>query len=164
MCRIEPLLESVEREVVRRESVHARARRKLTQARVVARRQQLRVAGDDIQLPATVEREPSLRALGVGQGFAIGSFVVGIAIYLLLWFFIARKASNVAKWILVVLLALSMLSVLYTLAMSFALTVTTLLGLAMYALEIAAVVFLFRDDAVAWLTHREPAADPATFD
>ena len=113
---------------------------------------------------ASVEREPSLRALGVGQGFAVGSFVVGIAIYLLLWFFIARKASNVAKWIFVVLLALSVLSVLYTLAASFALTVTTLLGLAIYALEISAAVFLFRDDAVAWLTHKEPTADPATFD
>ena len=100
----------------------------------------------------------------MGQGFAVGSFVVGIAIYLLLWFFIARKASNVAKWIFVVLLALSVLSVLYTLAASFALTVTTLLGLAIYALEISAAVFLFRDDAVAWLTHKEPTADPATFD
>ncbi len=112
---------------------------------------------------ASVEREPTLSAVGVGEGAAVAAFVIGLAIYLLLWFLIARKASNVAKWVLVVLLALSVLSLLSTLASSFALTATTLLGLAVYALEIAAVVFLFRDDAKAWLKG-EAAADPAAFD
>ena len=85
-------------------------------------------------------REPGMVELGLGSGFVIGTAVVGYAIYLLLWFLIARKASNLAgPWGL-----------------------TMLIGLAVYALEIAAAVYLFRPDAAAWLKGK--AADPATFD
>ena len=105
-------------------------------------------------------REPGLVELGLGSGFVIGTAVVGYAIYLLLWFLIARKASNVAKWVLVVFLALGLISLLGALAGPWGLTM--LIGLAVYALEIAAAVYLFRPDAAAWLKGK--AADPATFD
>ena len=108
-----------------------------------------------------LETQPGVAELGFGSGFAIGSMAVGLAIFLLLWFFIARKASSVAKWILVVLLALSVISLPGMLMGQWNLGVV--LGLGVYALEIAAAAYLFRADAAAWF-RGEPTADPATFD
>ena len=111
-----------------------------------------------------VEREPALQQLGLDGGFVTGMFVVGVAIYLLLWFFIARKASTVAKWILVVLSAVGLLSFLASFATGqVTFDQSAMLGAAYYALEVAAVVFLFRADANAWFRN-EWKADPATFD
>jgi hypothetical protein len=108
-----------------------------------------------------LETQPGVAELGLGSGFAIGSMAVGLAIYLLLWFFIARKASSVAKWILIAFLALSVISLP---AMVMALwDLGVVLGLAVYALEVAAAVYLFRDDAAAWFKG-EVSTDPATFD
>jgi len=108
-----------------------------------------------------IENEPALAELGAGSGIVIGSFVFGMAIYLLLWFLIARKALGLAKWVLVVLLALSLISVPGMLMHLFSLT--NVIGLIVYALEVAAVVYLFRKDALAWFAGEKPA-DPAAFD
>ena len=45
---------------------------------------------------------PGMAELGLGAGFFAGILVVSYAISVLLWFLVAHKASNVAKWILVV--------------------------------------------------------------
>jgi hypothetical protein len=107
--------------------------------------------------------EPGMQQLGLGGGFAIAIFAVGTGIYLLLWYLIARKAMNLAKWVLVVLVALSVVSLLTTLATAFTLNLTTMLGLATYILEVAAVIYLFPGDAVAWLKGSKPA-DPTAFE
>jgi hypothetical protein len=111
---------------------------------------------------AALQSEAALRDLGLGSGFALGLFAFGLAVYLLLWFFIARKASNIAKWVYVVLLALSIPSLVSSLS-TFSFSMGGLLGIAVYALEVAAAVFLFRADAIAWLKG-QPSAGPATFD
>lgn len=111
---------------------------------------------------AALQNEPALRTLGFGSGLVFGLFAFGLAVYLLLWFFIARKASNIAKWIYVILLAMSVPSLISSLG-TFTPSLGNILGIAVYALEVAAAVFLFRTDAIAWLKS-EPAADPATFD
>lgn len=104
---------------------------------------------------------------GTVQGILIGIsvFVVGIA--LLLWYFIARKARNDAKWVLVILTALGVYSMLKEIVFEtvskdlyFALnTVSTLLG-------VYAVWLLFRPDAVAWLKSKgaDGPGDPKTLD
>jgi len=62
----------------------------------------------------TAESQALMAAASAGtvQGILIGIsvFVVGIA--LLLWYFIARKARNDAKWVLVILTALGVYSML----------------------------------------------------
>ena len=108
-----------------------------------------------------LDSQPGVAELGLGSGFVVGSMAVGLAVYLLLWFFIARKASSVAKWILIVLLALSVISLPALVLAPWDLGVV--LALAVYALEVVAAVYLFRDDARAWFK-REWNADPATFD
>ncbi len=87
---------------------------------------------------------------------------IGMAIYLLLWFLIARKASNVAKWVLVVFVAIGAVSFLAALT-SARFDAAMMLALVVYALEIAAVTFLFKEDAKAWLKG-EWDTDPAAFD
>jgi hypothetical protein len=111
---------------------------------------------------AELNRDPAMEQLGLGGGFVIGMLALGMAIYLLLWFLIVRKASNVAKWVLVVFVAIGLLSFAASLP-SFTLDVNSLLALASYALEVAGVACLFRSDAVAWLRGERPA-DPAAFD
>lgn len=109
-------------------------------------------------------REPALAQIGLGTEILIGMMVVTTAIYLLLWFLIARKASNVAKWFLVVFTALGAATFLSSLAaLGLRTDLNVLLSLAYYALAVAAVVFLFKPDAVGWL-RGERHADPAAFD
>lgn len=108
-----------------------------------------------------LEAQPGVADLGIGSGFLIGSMVISVAIYLLLWFFIARKASDVAKWILVAFVVLSLVSVPGMIAAG--LDFGVMLGIAVYALEVAAAAYLFKPDARAWLKG-ERAPDPSTFD
>ena len=86
-----------------------------------------------------------------GPGFLIATTTIGLAIQLLLWFFIARRASAVAKWILVVLVALGVIALAVSLARNPMIDgVAGIIGLITYALQIAALWMLFRPDARAW--------------
>lgn len=108
-----------------------------------------------------VANDPAMQQFGLGGSFMIGTLAVSFAIYLLLWYLVAHKASNVAKWILIVLVALGVASL--PLALSGPLGITALLNLAVYALEVVALVYLFRADAKAWFNGERPS-DPAAFD
>ena len=98
----------------------------------------------------------TLRALAISHGTSPGAqFIAGLAAFLwniLIWFLIARRASNIAKWIFVVLLAYSVVAMVWgiqwyiNLGAYYALC-TGFLTL----LEIAAAAYLFRGDAVIWL-------------
>ena len=78
-----------------------------------------------------------------------------------MWHLIAHRASNAAKWILVVFTVIGVLLALPGLAGPW--NSTLALSLMVYALEVLAVVYLFRPDARAWLDGKGQA-DPATFD
>jgi hypothetical protein len=121
------------------------------------------VLGYDAML-AELDRQPGMRQLDLGAEIAVGTMVISLAIYLLLWFFIARKASVVAKWILTIFTAFGVVAQVYRVAtVGFAIDVNAVLGIAYYALAIAAVVYLFKPDAEAWFKGEKPA-DPAAFD
>ena len=113
------------------------------------------------KLTELAANDPGMRQLGLGTGFLVGIMVASYAIYLLLWYLIAHRASNAAKWILVVFTVLGVLFALPGLSgtwdSSFA------ISLVVYALEVLAVVYLFRPDAKEWLAGKVQA-DPATFD
>ncbi|WP_126173252.1 hypothetical protein [Altericroceibacterium xinjiangense] len=103
-------------------------------------------------------RQPGLSELGLTGGFAIGVFSLSLAVYLLLWFLIARKGSAIAKWILIALVAIGLTTLPSALSAPF--TWGTVFGLLVTALEVAALVFLFREDAKAWLRREDPADPP----
>lgn len=106
--------------------------------------------------------DPATAGLGMGGGFLIGTYLIGLVINLLLWYFIARKASNIARWIFVVLVGIGLLfgiPTLFTLGISL-IMVTTLIG---YAITIAMIALLFREDAKAWFSKDGPT-DPQIFE
>ena len=105
--------------------------------------------------------DPRVAQVGLGSGFLVGAAVFSFVIYLLLWFLIARKASRVAKWVLVVFIAIALISLPSALTGPFSLAQA--LGLLVYILEIAAIVCLFRADARAWLAGAQ-TDEPSTLD
>ncbi|MDQ2877639.1 MAG: hypothetical protein M3R41_01000 [Pseudomonadota bacterium] len=90
-----------------------------------------------------------------GPGFIstmlIGGTIIGIAIRLALWFAAARKHAVVAKWIIVVLFAISAAGLVWSLLRQSMpgglIGVFTVVG---FLLDAAAVWFLFRPDARVW--------------
>jgi len=108
-----------------------------------------------------VQRDPAFQQLGLGSGFVIGLAVAGYALYLLLWYLIAHKAANWAKWLLILFLVISLVSLPRALIGPWDLP--TLAALAIYALQVAAVTFLFKPDARTWLGGNG-SAGPANFD
>lgn len=105
--------------------------------------------------------DPGAQQVGLSNGFVVGMAAAGYALYLLLWYLVARRASKAAKWVLVVFVALSVLFTLPALAGPW--SMTTLFSVAVAALEVAALVFLFKPDAMAWLDGKG-TLDPTTFD
>ncbi|KUR72161.1 hypothetical protein AQZ52_02375 [Novosphingobium fuchskuhlense] len=88
--------------------------------------------------------------LGLAIGVGLGGLMV-----LAFWYLIARRASNIAKWVLVVLTVLGLISTVtrggrfVELGMFY----TVLLVLTNLT-QIVAIAFLFRRDAAEWLRSR----------
>ena len=96
--------------------------------------------------------DPRLAGLNLGEGFVIATVAVSFVIYLVLWFFIARQASVVAKWIFVALTALGLLNFVQVLATTeLVVGLVPLLGAVALVLQVYAAWLLFRADATAWL-------------
>ncbi|HTG37838.1 hypothetical protein [Sphingomonas sp.] len=89
----------------------------------------------------------------------IGSIVVGNIINVVLWYFVARRASNIARWILVALFVLGALSLGFSVMTdSYPGGIEGLLGAIGWALQAASILCLFRRDAATWF-ESEPGDD-----
>jgi len=96
--------------------------------------------------------DPRLAGLELGHGFVLATVVLSFVIYLVLWWFIARRASVVAKWLFVALTALGVLNFVQVLADSELIVgMVPLLGMVVLVLQVYAAWLLFRPDATAWL-------------
>lgn len=95
--------------------------------------------------------------LPFGQAMLLGFTLFALLVSLLLWYFTARKASEVTKWIIVAFFALSAVGLPFTLA-NFEMTgiVPVALNLLTFVLNAVAVVMLFRADARAWFRGSDP--------
>lgn len=98
-------------------------------------------------LVAQVEADPTLA--GMGEPLVITVAVLSLLIPLVLWYFIARRASNIAKWLLVVLIAVGVFFGNYSFENG--LNLPAVLGLVVTLMQVVAIVILFRADARAWL-------------
>ena len=100
------------------------------------------------------QQSPATAAIGLPM--MLGSLVVGVAISLSLWFFIARRGSEVAKWIYVVLTGLGLLVIVATILLPHAEgtpvpDLTTRIGQGVGALlNIVSLWFLFQPDTRPW--------------
>lgn len=109
------------------------------------------------RLQAQIEAMPQLRALQAGPSIAYFSVALSVLIPLLLWFLVAHRASVVAKWVLVAWTALAIANLLPKLGLDGGLGV--LMNLAVEALRVVALSFLFRADAKAWFAGGNLDAD-----
>ena len=86
-----------------------------------------------------------------GEWYLPATTALGYAIPLILWYFAARRASVVAKWIVVVLFALGVLGLLVGWAIgTMAPGLGGVLSLVSLVLNAIAVWLLFKPDAQAW--------------
>ncbi|MDF8333244.1 hypothetical protein [Novosphingobium cyanobacteriorum] len=113
------------------------------------------------------EATRQMAQLQYGIVFLVIAALVGLGINMLFWFFIARRASNVAKWILTVLTAFGLVStgMRWQLMTSYS-PLRLTLSLLVLVLQVIAVAYLFRADAVIWLKSkgRQGPVDVATFE
>ncbi len=110
---------------------------------------------------AQLQADPNTAGMEMGGGFMLGAYLFGVAINLLLWYLIARRASNFARWIYAILAGAGAALTLPSLfATGFSLlTATTLVGIVLTA---AMIVMLFRPDASDWFKG-EYTNDPDVF-
>lgn len=104
------------------------------------------------QMATALAAAPNLPAgfgatmLGIGYG-------VSLLIQLLLLFFIARRGSDVARWIYVILFALALLAIVRSIGqpnpLGLAPRILSIIG---FVLQLIGLVLLFRPDAKAWFS------------
>ena len=88
-----------------------------------------------------------------------------LVLWLLLWYFTARRASVIAKWVVVVLFGLSVIGLLGTLiSYQVAGALSTFLSLGTFALTGGSVWLLFRPDAQRWFAGEDAQADSTPFE
>lgn len=110
-----------------------------------------------------------LRQYAVSRGTAAAGPAIALLITVttgvLFWFFIARRGSNAAKWILVILTALNLLDAAETARFMRALSpIYSVTLVTSVALLFASLTMLFRTDAVEWLrSDKRPPVDPGVF-
>lgn len=113
---------------------------------------------------ALLERNPATAALSTSavMATAVAVLLVSAIINLLLWYFAARRASVVAKWIIVVFFGLGTLVVLRSLITgTFMAGFGGVLQVVVYVLQAVGVYLLFRPDSNAWFAERGRHVDMA---
>lgn len=109
----------------------------------------------DFALAFRAMSQASISGSTVNPAYLVAGFVLGIAIQLTLWFMVTRKASNIARWALVVIFILGLSGLPAKLSPPYGLD--NALGLAVVVLHFAALTFLFRKDASDWLARKGSA-------
>jgi hypothetical protein len=135
----------------------------------IKRFEKLFFASLGLTLLATVLSNEPLQQQAIADDSGLGpvfDFLFTLAINLLFWFFIARRASNVAKWILVgfTVLGVVMLPWIYEDFTGIGLTYTLLNGLS-FLLSLASTAMLFTRESVEWLKSKGAVTpvDPDVF-
>ena len=91
----------------------------------------------------------------LGTWFMPLTLLIGFAITLLIWYFIARRASVVAKWIATVFLVLGWIGLLISFATgNFPHGIPAVLSIVATILQTVAIYLLFKPDAEAWFARK----------
>lgn len=122
--------------------------------------------GNIVEWPVTIARlrsDPSTAMLGSRAEILVGGMIAtGVLIALLLWFFTARRASNVARWIVTIFTIFAVGSLFFGFSGgTVILDAGGITRLVAVALQAAATFFLFRPDAAAWFAPFDTVEDDA---
>ncbi len=99
------------------------------------------------------------------MGFLFVSFVVGIAISLMFWYLVARRASNIAKWFLIVLVVIGLIGLPGSFAMSGTLGMTYIaLGALATVIQAVSAGLLFTAESRRWFANKGVPASPDVFE
>jgi len=115
------------------------------------------------------EGQPAIAAnpqmADVVQAILVITVLFCLMLWLLLWYFTARRASEFTRWVIVVFFGISAIGLPFSL-MSYSVVgaLSTGLTLVTFALNAAAVWMLFRPDARGWFAGDAPQSDAATFE
>ena len=112
-------------------------------------------------LAEQVRQETAAAGVELGGGVLLFGIAFSTLISLLLWFLVSRKRIGFIKWILLLLVVWSLVSLPEALANG--IQGTDILGIVVLVAETAAIWFLFREDAKAWF-RREDEVDSQTFE
>lgn len=111
---------------------------------------------------AQVKQQPNAEILGPDFVYIVTG--LSILIPLILWYFIARKASVVAKWILVVLFLLGLAGTFMMISGgTYPKGLSGILGGVTTLLQAGAIWMLFKPDAKAWFADGRGGLDPDVF-
>ena len=100
-------------------------------------------------------------ASGLGSSFLWISYAAGFGLGLLLILLISRKASSIAKWVLVVLTAIGVVGMLTRVGDLLGGGAAGFAELAQVVILVVSLTFLFRDDAKAWFARGDDGRDAA---
>ena len=117
------------------------------------------------KVAATIDT-PEAKSLGLGPGFLIGTLLFNVIASLVLWYFIARRASNAAKWIYIAFSAIGVFFIISSFTDPLVAKGLMLAGnVIALLLQLYTVWLLFRPDAVAWLESKgtNGPGDPTVF-
>lgn len=117
-------------------------------------------------ISAQIARDPAVAQVGYGPGILIGTMVLTTGVSILLWYFTARRASNLSKWILVILALLGLMSLPGSIATASQIGgLRTALILGSLAAQLLGIAFLFRRDSRDWFANqgRSPV-EPSVFE
>lgn len=105
---------------------------------------------------------PGAEGRGSGGTLMVAATVISIVVSLVLILLTSRKASNVAKWILIVLVAVSAAMTLPRLGEIGSAGTAGAVDVASVLLQVVAIFFLFTAEARAWFDGRGSAERPST--
>lgn len=101
---------------------------------------------DMIEASARAQMGPEME--GMVSGIAMGSLVLSIIISLILWFLISKMRIELIKWLLVLFLAWTAITL--PEALGDGINLAEVVALVSAALQAVAIWFLFKPDAKAW--------------
>ncbi|WP_293872846.1 hypothetical protein [Sphingomonas sp. UBA978] len=100
-----------------------------------------------------IQAMPAVRqaAALIGEWYLPVTTVLGFVFPVVIWYFVARRSSLVAKWIVTIVFCISVLGLLFNLLMkTFVSPPSAVLSIFAAVLNGIAIVMLFRPDAKIW--------------
>lgn len=91
---------------------------------------------------------------GAGPALVFCMIAGSVAIGVLLWYFVAQRASVVAKWLVAGWFVISTMMLALSLFRGISFALPVVIGWAAYALRAWSISYLFKPDAEAWFTRK----------
>lgn len=109
-------------------------------------------------MKAELEAQLAGTGIEVGMGSLIGGLAFSLVISLALWYLVSRLRIELVKWVMLAFLAFGLIGLpaLFVNGFQF----TDIIAIIVFAMQAAAIYFLFQPDAKAWFAEKNGPIDP----